>query len=97
MFISVFFRNDKQTELTSEDGMGTEVFECKNEIRSKMWSPPPATGYNGLLDLGVFYKYQDPKTYSGPVVPGWEPGKLNKFISSLNTQVETCSFKAKHD
>ena len=54
-----------------------------------MWSPPPTTGYNGLLNLGVFYKYQDPKTYSGPVVPGWEPGKLNKLISSLNTQVET--------
>ncbi len=50
-------------------------FECKNKI----WSPPPTIGYNGSIDNRVAYKFEDPKTYSGPVVQGWEPGKFKQY------------------
>ncbi len=74
------FSNEVLDELASQDGLWTENFDCKNEIRNTMWSPPPTAGYDGSIDIGVAYKFQDPKTYSGPVVQGWEPGKLNQLI-----------------
>jgi hypothetical protein len=74
------FRNEVLNELTSEDGMWTKNFDCKNEIRNKMWSPPPTTGYSGSIDNKVVYQFEDPKTYSGPVVQGWEPGKFKQFV-----------------
>ncbi len=83
--------------------MWSETFDCKNEIRRKMWSPPPSTGYSGLLDTEVVYKFQDPKTYSGPVVQGWEPGKLKHnqaeaYQACLNMfkQIERYLSRLKH-
>ncbi len=56
-----------------------ELLEKNFECQNKIWSPPPAIGYNGSIDNRVVYKFEDPKTYSGPVVQGWEPGKLKQY------------------
>jgi hypothetical protein len=61
--------------IDEERQMLNKYFDCKNKI----WSPPPTIGYNGSIDIRVAYKFEDPKTYSGPVVQGWEPGNLTQY------------------
>ncbi len=36
----------------------------------KIWSPPPISGYSGPIDSSVNYRYQDAKSYKGPVLKG---------------------------
>jgi hypothetical protein len=36
----------------------------------QIWSAPPVTGYTGPINTSVTYKYDDPKTYKGPVIKG---------------------------
>jgi len=79
-------------ELKTNEGHLTKHFECKKENHNKVWSPPLTTGYDGSVNSGVDYKFQDPETYTGPVVQGWEPGKLKKNqIQTCFEQNKTCS------
>jgi len=34
---------------------------------------PPWTGYQGLVNRSIQITYDDPLTYKGPVIRGWEP------------------------
>ncbi len=70
------FFSEELNDLTNDVELSDQNFECKKEIRKEIWTPPPITGYNGSIDVGVVYKFQDPETYKGPVVQGWEPGEL---------------------
>ena len=62
--------------MKNDKSLRNENFECKNENRSKYWTPPSTTDYKGNIDPSVNFTYADPETYKGPVVQGWEPGKL---------------------
>jgi hypothetical protein len=78
-------------ELKTNEGHLTKHFECKKENHNKIWSPPPTNGYDGSLDIGVFYKFQEPESYTGPVVQGWEPGKFKEYqIQTYFEPVQTC-------
>jgi hypothetical protein len=98
------FSGEILKELRTNEGPLTKSFQCKKEIQNKIWSPPPTTGYDGSFDIGVDYKFQDPETYTGPVVQGWEPGKFKQYqihacfeqIQTCTGQVQTCLDKLQH-
>ncbi len=39
----------------------------------RIWSAPPWTGYQGLINQSVEIPHESAKTYRGPVIKGWEP------------------------
>ncbi len=67
-FLYDFSFSDALDSLTSP---ANKFEKCSNQT---LWHPPSTDNYKGAVDTSVTYKYQDPKTYKGPVVPGWEPG-----------------------
>ena len=54
----------------------SKTFECPRQRTESLWHPPPTDDYKGHIDESISFKFEDPKTYKGPVVPGWEPGKV---------------------
>ena len=73
------FRDKSAEMLKEKDNFETnrnkQRFVCKSEIRKEIWSPPSISDYSGKVDVNITYSFEDPKTYKGPVVQGWEPGK----------------------
>ena len=51
------------------------AYECPKHVTEALWQPPSTDDYRGPVDESIGFQYKDPKTYKGPVVPGWEPGK----------------------
>ena len=57
------------------------AYECPKHVTEALWQPPSTDDYRGLVDESIGFQFKDPKTYKGPVVPGWVPGETEIKIS----------------
>ena len=66
------FSNDLDSLINSG-----KAFECPRQRAEALWQPPSTDDFKGAIDESISFEFEDPKTYKGPVVPGWEPGKTS--------------------
>jgi hypothetical protein len=62
-----------------------ESLQCGKGNRPSAWTAPSTSDYAGEVDKSIEFKWQDPATYQGPVVQGWEPGEKRPGVDPTTT------------